>query len=574
MNSAAFLVSKLCFDYLKPDRTQTMYYPRAPLPTVLIHWFFVFSLGVSLATGFRIGADALDAQVLHRLAPWLPQGDVFFWHVLSGALLIALLLAYLFYQGLSGLGGRLLPGALARRLITEPGGTPWWLIDQLLYWALLVLLLISFTTGIVQYAGLSFLPRPTIEALHLLAAWGLVVYLILHVLLRIAAGGLSRLLGIVLARRAYLGVGAAATFIGVLAIAMLVGADRLIHDTLAIERVDAAPVLDGNPTEPQWLRARPTRLHLTNGANLPGGETEVELRAVHDGDRLYLLCEWTDPTRSQKHLPLIKERDGWRILQTAFRRADENDYYEDKLALMLAPADPLAALTSVHLGSRPLADEPGPPGGRGLHYTHRGIVDVWHWKSVRNDYQRQADDNFFSPPLAAPPERPREPPTNGAWLPRYTAGYRKDPPGTYSGYRMNWENFDEGLVLPLRLPDDRRDLLEPDAVDFSPEVGDSGRWWIEFNDTHPYARGPDDLPIGTLLQSVLPTGRLTGDRGDIAARGTWSNGRWHLELSRKLDTGSERDVAIRDGVLIWVAVFDHTQTRHAYHLRPVRIELH
>jgi hypothetical protein len=32
-------------------------------------------------------------------------------------------------------------------------------------------------------------------------------------------------------------------------------------------------------------------------------------------------------------------------------------------------------------------------------------------------------------------------------------------------------------------------------------------------------------------------------------------------------------VAIANGVLLWAAVFDRTQTRHAYHLRPVRLRL-
>jgi hypothetical protein len=197
---------------------------------------------------------------------------------------------------------------------------------------------------------------------------------------------------------------------------------------------------------------------------------------------------------------------------------------------------------------------------------------------VRNANQRQADDNFFGPPLPAPAETPRRrDPDSGAWIPRYMAGYRKDPPGTYSGFEMNWEFFDEGEILPLRLPDDPRDAVAPTPIALAADASDTGPnrfdGWIEFNDPRPYAAGLDDLPVGTLLPSVLPTGRLKGDRGDIAARGTWSDGVWRLELSRALDTGSARDVAIVDGVLLWAAVFDHTQTRHAYHLRPVRVSL-
>jgi hypothetical protein len=44
-------------------------------------------------------------------------------------------------------------------------------------------------------------------------------------------------------------------------------------------------------------------------------------------------------------------------------------------------------------------------------------------------------------------------------------------------------------------------------------------------------------------------------------------------VRRELETGSRFDVAIADGTYLWVAVFDHTQTRHSQHLHPVRIEL-
>jgi hypothetical protein len=308
--------------------------------------------------------------------------------------------------------------------------------------------------------------------------------------------------------------------------------DRIAIMDLAIPLTDHPPSIDGQALDSAWDAAVPARLRLGNGANLPGGATEVHLRALRDDQRLYLLCEWDDPTRSQKHVPLLKTEAGWRILQTAYRRADENVYYEDKFALMLAVSDPLAALTAIHLGPHPLAGQPGAPGGRGLHYTQgRRILDVWHWKSVRNGAEHQADDNFFSAPLPAPAATPRQfDPDSGAWFPRYTAGYRKDPPGTFAGYNMNWENFTEGVATPLRLPDDARDLAALADATATAHGSDPGSWWLEFNDTHPFAQGEDNLPVGTLLPSVLSTGKLTGDRGDIQARGRWARGRWTLEL--------------------------------------------
>ena len=545
---------------------------RSPLPTVLMHWGLVAALAVSLATGLRIAADAPDAELSRLLAGGLPQGAVLVWHLASGAIILAIMFGYALYQRISGLGRRLV---LRARSAGSGTAGSWWRVNLGLYWLAFGLLGLAAITGVMQYLGTGLVRQQTLETLHLTAAWGLVAYLFLHVAAQLAAGGPRRLLGILVIRRGFLAAGVLAAGTATAAVLAFATTDRLALDSLDVGWTAQPPLLDGDPGDSAWRQATPVRVHLRHGANLPGGETEVVMRALHDGQRVYLLCEWTDPTRSQKHVPLVKTDDGWRILQTAYRRADETLYYEDKLALMLAPADPLAAVASIHLGDQPLTGEPGAPGGRGLHYTtDGGILDVWHWKSVRNGAQHQADDNFFGPPLPAPAHTPRRrDPDSGAWYPRYTAGYRKDPPGTYSGYEMNWEYFDEAHSQPLRLPEDARELAQLGTVDLSPDQSDQGRWWIEFNDSRPYADGPDDLPVGSVLPSVLPTGRLTGDRGDISARGQWRDGRWHLELSRALDTGSDKDVVVADGTLIWVAVFDHSQTRHAYHLRPLRVRL-
>ena len=563
--------------YVAPRRRHR----RAPLPTILIHWSLVIVFAVSFATGLRIASDTQGALVTAALAPALPQGPVFFWHLAAGLILLSLMLIYAAYQVHSGLWRRLL--RLPRAARTKAPGlhsiAHWRQLDRQLYWLAFLLLSLATITGVMQYLGALWPSASAVEGLHRGAAWGLLGYALAHVGLQLKEGGLSKLTAILIPRIAFLRASAVALLVGLALVGGAALIERLFTRGLTVEHTTAAPILDGRADDAAWEHAPAIRLRLANGANLPGGETDVVIRAVHDSERIYLLCEWIDPTRSTEHVPLLKTRQGWRILQTAYREADENRYYEDKFAVMLASANPLAALQSVHLGERPLAGEPGAPGGRGLHYTTDGsILDVWHWKSVRNAAQRQADDNFFGPPLAAPSKTPRvRNPDSGAWFPRYTAGYRKDPPGTFSGYEMNWEFFDEGRVLPLRLPDDPRDLVAARTIMATigsvSVVDPSTTGWIEFNDTHAYADGADHFPVGTVLPSVLPTGPLTGDRGDIRARGRWSDGRWYLELSRRLDTGSARDIPIDDGTLLWVAVFDHSQTRHAYHLRPVRLRL-
>ena len=111
------------------------------------------------------------------------------------------------------------------------------------------------------------------------------------------------------------------------------------------------------------------------------------------------------------------------------------------------------------------------------------------------------------------------------------------------------------------------------AANWSANASDEGDWWQEWGDTQPYLKEKDNLPTGSVLPSILLKKPLSGDRGHVTAKGRWSNGVWQLEMSRLLDTGSKYDLAITDGIYLWVAVFDHSQTRHSYHIRPVYLNL-
>lgn len=59
---------------------------------------------------------------------------------------------------------------------------------------------------------------------------------------------------------------------------------------------------------------------------------------------------------------------------------------------------------------------------------------------------------------------------------------------------------------------------------------------------------------------------ISGSVADVKAKDSWSNGFWHLELARKLDTGNEDDVVFRIGESLQggVAIFDASEpTDHA-----------
>ena len=85
---------------------------------------------------------------------------------------------------------------------------------------------------------------------------------------------------------------------------------------------------------------------------------------------------------------------------------------------------------------------------------------------------------------------------------------------------------------------------------------------------HPYDVG-DVFVRSFAPNGVILSGGFAGDRADIR----WASGHRALEVARRLDTQSPDDVALKSGVFMRVAAFDHKQIRHTRHVRPIRLEV-
>lgn len=539
---------------------------RSDFATALLHWIIVGLFLLNLVTGLRIASDALDASWSLALDAILPQGDVYVLHIWSAWGLAASCVAYIIFLLSARLGARVvLDASRFRALSSHDRRTRWQSINVIVYWIAFLLVGAATLTGSLMYFNLVSDMNALVTSLHRILAWTLVAYVLLHVVAQWAMAGWRGLLKILTPRLAYVASAVIAlTGAGAFA-AGLFALDKMTLQPLVMAKVSEVPKLDGQVNDAAWQDAPVVVVDTHKGANLANGTVPVHLRAVHDGENAYLLFEWPDTTRSQKHLPLEKTAEGWRVIQTDFARADEDTYYEDKFAVMLSQDSQLAALHTSHMGQRPLDGKPGPKGGRGLHYTTDGsIVDVWHWKSVRVGPLGQVDDNYFGPPMS-PPE--------GAGK-RYTGGYNKDPKAG-GGFTMNWEKFDTGIIQPRWLPRSAAILEErmgPYSLD--PETGDDGLWWLPRSLMVPATPEADAaFPVGTVMPSVIIESPFEGDRGDVLAVAEWRNGWWRMEVKRSLEAASEYDVTIGDGTFLWVSVFDHTQTRHSFHLRPVQFEL-
>lgn len=534
-------------------------------PKVLFcfHWLFVVCLLLSLLTGLTIATDQ-PGSVIFGLRDYLPDGDVFFWHLLSASLLVGLFFGYLFWQVTSG-GIKRLYGVFNCTRTTSRVR----ISHRLSYSFLCTLFIGSVLTGILLYVGI--LADIPVKSAHFILACGYPAFLIAHLIFHYQKGKLPQLLRIFTWRSGYTYVasslGVAALFSAVIGITLFWN-----YRVLSVPLIQQEIVIDGVFDDEGWQHSKPVEVLTQQGANFENGETPVVLRAARTDTHVYFALSWKDPTRSQKHLPLIKTQSGWKALQTDFMRANEDVYYEDKLALMLVRGNPFAALTSIHLGKHPIKGQPSSFGERGLHYTSGEHLDIWHWQSVRSNQHRQADDSYFGPPLNAPPLTPRNFNWDGTSThERYTGGYRKDPPTTWSGYSMNWEVFETGQIQPRRLPKESDDLGDLGNVSLDPNQSDGGKWWFEWDDTEPYLIENDHFSPGTVLPGVLLKEPRTGDRADIEAYGVWKEGYWYLEMARPLATDSKYDVEVAEGTYIWVAAFDHTQTRHTRHMIPLRL---
>jgi hypothetical protein len=372
---------------------------------------------------------------------------------------------------------------------------------------------------------------------------------------------------------------AVAAAVAITGASVVVAADWLDVDTLHIHRIasTAAPILDGDTSDPVWRNIQPFTVVTNQGGNFDGrGESRVEIRAVHDGTWAYFLFTWEDPTRSLKHLPLVKEVDGWHLLHDGYEQGDEHAFNEDKFSVLLTTMDVnLAGDRTFHASPHPLADAPSTMTGRGLHYTPaEGLyADVWQWKATSGGPTGWMDDDHFGPPMQPTP-------LQANYTVPYRGGFAPDPGA--ANYSNNFDITpdvagDNRIVTPRRLP---RDIAATTAamgqLTLDPNVGESNgaRWYMTEAESVPYAVELDQLiPVGTILPGVIVAGDFSGDRADVRCAARWASGHWALEVARRLDTKSKFDVPLRSGVFMRVAAFDHSQIRHTRHVRPIRLEV-
>ncbi|NTS78529.1 hypothetical protein HR060_16930 [Catenovulum sp. SM1970] len=505
---------------------------------VAIHLVATAALLISLFTGLRIRA-VLD-DFWRNYSYLLPQGEVISIHLLSGMLLSLAAFCYLIYTRLKQQD--------KKRTTTRLKHKYHHLVIRLGHWVLI--------TAIIS-GWLIWLQAPVINKLasilHYLMALAVIAYLFSHSYFHFIDSGVGGL------KRVFVpGKGLKPLFFIIVfslpALAWLSHAfiAQNQYQTLLVDDLnpDTHIDIDGIANEGIWQQAHQISVLTHGGANFDNGQTRIWAQAVQNEQEIYFALRWQDANESLSHLPLKKTEQGWKVKQQGFHHFDETEHYEDKFAVMLSNSCDYGADGTAHLGHQPLKDKPVNWHQKGYHASlDNQVRDLWHWKAVRTNGMLLADDNFIGKPISHKPG-----------VRRYTAGYQAD--GKESGaYVMNWLWYKPDIIVPKRLPQDNNKLALFNQNALLP--------WFE---STPYHKTTDRYPVGTELPSVLyRSNRFEGDRANVRAKGIWKDGYWHLELARKLDTGSQKDVVIDSGVCIWFSAFDRSQVAHTRHVRAIQL---
>lgn len=578
--------------------------PTTDSGTVVIHLALLVAFAVLLFTGLRIASDDPNALWLAALDPVLPVENLWYRHLVAALIMMATLAAYTVYILRARLGARIRLDRPRMSGILRAGAPRVAGLHALVYWGLILSLAVEIVTGAALFLDFG---EPHLS-LHLTATWVSLGCVLLHVLLQAAMGGVAQLTRIFrpaplvvappppdfaellaeqLARKTAPsppdrsitlnahpianGI-AAAIAVGLLAAGAEVGTRPELHVRLIAP--SDAPVLDGDLSHPVWMKTKPVSVLTSQGGDFGGsGESLVEIRAVHDGEFIYFAFTWTDPTRSLKHLPLVKTQDGWHVAQTEHDKADETRFHEDKFAVLFAPASLPLIGAAIHLSVAPRSDRPPGSTGRGLHYTSGFIADVWQWRASHEGFSGHIDNCHFG---GAPPPTPEQ----SSGRARYAGGFALDPgqPVAYfSNVQGEAAKSSADRILPARLP---RDVAAMSRAlgrlsDSSTESESEGsRWWMTESESVPFSVATDAaIAAGTVIPGIVMRDAQPNERASVRGVGRWAAGRWTLEISRRLYTGSAYDLPMKTGILMWVAAFDHSETRHTRHLRPFRLEI-
>ena len=457
-----------------------------------------------------------------------------------------------------------------------PRKTKWGAVNVLLHWAVYGLLLVQTVTGFLLYLGHGGW-WVTIDSF---TATGVLIYIVAHSISHFGYGGLQRLLACSGRRRWWdegdaLAAVPIAASVGSVVAASLVLAD---YGTLDELQIRAIPASEARSSTASWMRG-------CGGprAQLPCAPCRASASAASASRRSRSV-----PCTRQEHLfrlplggpepvapPPALDQEGGRLAhprqQPGHGRRHDLLRGQVRGAVLALRRFRQRRVDPYGRTSRSATSRRREPARLPLHHRR---LDPRHVavEGLRGGLLGYVDDMY----IAAPTNRRME----AAGRARYQGGYWGDPGVPSYTYNFKIEPGHKGPAPVQRLPKD----LAANAADTAGLGYGSGQHrsrelpLVDGAETRaiPIAGARCQDPARHRHPGVIIPFDNTEDRGHVHGGAKWKDGHWTLETVRALDTGSKFDIPFVVGkdLFMWVSVFDHTQTRHTRHMRPVRIVMH
>ncbi|MFN8434665.1 MAG: ethylbenzene dehydrogenase-related protein [Anaerolineales bacterium] len=319
--------------------------------------------------------------------------------------------------------------------------------------------------------------------------------------------------------------------------------------------VDTAPTLDGVADDAVWGNAEAIKIDVQNGFN--NFETTAELKAVYTADTVYFMLTYEDPTESFYRFPWVKQEDGtWKQDKDPNDKGGDNNLnYEDKFAMIWNINNSIATFNEKGCGAvcHDGENEDIKPYGNKYTAAEGELGDIWHWKSVRN--LNQIDDQYLDWTMldTSSPE---------AQAKTIEAGRHSDAKDS-GGYADNFASMPDPNDATKTVPDKSMPGFISSSYDTT--TGYPG-YILDSEKVAVTKEELDAMPAGTIIPGIIKS-EIVGDRGQISAGWKWADGKWTIEFSRALVTGSETDVQFDDltaQYFFGLAIFENAQVRHAF----------
>ena len=126
---------------------------KTDIGTIILHWFLVVSLVISVLSGLRIASDGLGSNLANMLGYFLPAHNVWFLHISAGISLLAIACAYPIYLSGTGLARRVLLDRARLQSLATPGPARRGALNLILYWLLFALIIAQLASGLLLHRG-------------------------------------------------------------------------------------------------------------------------------------------------------------------------------------------------------------------------------------------------------------------------------------------------------------------------------------------------------------------------------------------------------------------------------------